>query len=81
MKADNAIYTLTTEILNATNNKLLVGGVFYDLEKVFDCLYHGILLAKFNFCGINGKELAFYQAYLDNRYFRTAIYNDSNKSN
>ena len=28
------------------------------------------------FCGINGKNLALYQSYLDNRYFRIAIYTD-----
>jgi len=31
---DNATYKLTTEILNAMNNKLLVGGIFCDLEKL-----------------------------------------------
>jgi len=38
LKTDNAIYKLTTEILNAMNNKLLVGGIFCDLEKAFDAL-------------------------------------------
>jgi hypothetical protein len=33
--ADSATYKLTTEILNDMNNKLLVGGNFCDLEKVF----------------------------------------------
>jgi len=28
LRTDNAIYKLTTEILNAMNNKLLVGGIF-----------------------------------------------------
>jgi len=28
------------------------------------------------YCGINGKDLALYHSYLDNRHFRTAIYND-----
>ena len=36
LKIDNAIYKLTTEILNAMNNKLLVRGIFCDLEKAFD---------------------------------------------
>jgi hypothetical protein len=30
---ENATYTLTNKILNAFNNKLMVGGVFCDLEK------------------------------------------------
>jgi hypothetical protein len=63
------------------NNKLLVGGIFCDLENVFDCVDHGILLPKLKFYGINGKDLALPQSYLDNRYFRTAVYNDSDNSN
>ena len=81
MKIDNAIYKLTTKILNAVNNKLIVGGIFYDLEKAFDCVDHGILLSKLNVYGINSKDQALYQSYLENRYFRTAIYNDSDNSN
>jgi len=38
LSADNATYKLTTEILNAMNNILLVGGIFCDLEKTCDVL-------------------------------------------
>jgi len=48
---------------------------------VFDCADLGILLSELKFCGINGNDLAIYQSYLHNRYFRTAIYNDSYNSN
>jgi hypothetical protein len=33
-------YKLTTEILNAMNNKLIVGGIFCDAAKVFDGVNH-----------------------------------------
>ena len=29
LKMDNATYKITTEILNVTNNKLIVGGIFF----------------------------------------------------
>ena len=69
LKIDNAI-------LNAVNNKLLVRGIICDLEKAFD-----ILLPKLKFYGISGKDIAPYHSYLENRHFRTAIYNDSDNSN
>jgi hypothetical protein len=63
------------------NNKILVGGIFCDLEKAFDCVDHDILLTKLKFYSISGKDLEFYQSYLDNRQCRTAIYNDSKSDN
>jgi len=66
-RADNATYKLTTEILNAMNNKLLVGGIFCDLEKAFDCVNHDILLSKLKFYGISDKKFQLYQSYLGNR--------------
>jgi hypothetical protein len=63
------------------NNKLLVGGIFCDLEKVFDCANHDILLSKMKFYGISDKDLTLHQSYLDNRYCRTTTYNDSENSN
>ena len=48
---------------------------------MFDCVDHGILLSELNFYGINGKDHTLYHSYLDNKYFRTAIYNDSDNSN
>jgi hypothetical protein len=81
LRTDNATYKLTTEILNALNNKLLVRGIFCALEKVFDCVNHNILLSKLKVYGISDKDFRLYQSYLDNRYCRTAIYNDSENGN
>jgi hypothetical protein len=61
------------------NNKQLVGGVFCDLEKAFDCVVHDILLSKLKFYGINGKDHALYESYLSNRYIKRVIHkNDMN---
>jgi len=80
-RTDSAIYRLTTKILNAMNNKLQVGGIFCDFEKAFDCVSHHILLSELKFYGITDKDFQLYQSYLDNRYCRTAIYNDSGNKN
>ena len=63
------------------NNKLLVGGIFGDLEKAFDCVNYDILLYKLKFYGIRDKAVQLYQSYLGNRYCRTAIYNGNRTSN
>jgi hypothetical protein len=63
------------------NNKLLVGGIVCDLEKAFDCVNHDILLSKLKFYGISDKDFRLFPSYLDNRYCKTAIYNDSENSN
>ena len=57
------------------NNKLLLGGIFCDLEKVFDCVNHRILLSQLEFYGITGKHYELYKSYLTNRYQRTLLQN------
>jgi hypothetical protein len=56
------------------SNKLLVGGIFCDLEKAFVCVNHVILFFKLKFYGISNKDLQLYRSYLGNRYCRTEIY-------
>jgi hypothetical protein len=52
-----ALYNLINEILKALDDKALVGGIFCDLNKAFDCVNHNILLHKLKFYGIIGKVL------------------------
>lgn len=65
---EKASYNLIHEILVATNDKCLVGGIFCDREKAFDCLNHNILLRKLEFYGIVGKFQALIKSYLSERY-------------
>jgi hypothetical protein len=62
---DKANCKLLIEIVNASNNKQKVGGIFCNLEKVCDCVNHNILLSKLEFCGIIGRTHKLIKSYLE----------------
>ena len=43
LQQKKAIYKLINEIFNSLNNKFIVGGILFDLEKAFDYLNHAVL--------------------------------------
>jgi hypothetical protein len=55
------------------NNKQMVGGIFYDLQKAFDCVHHKILLGKLKFYGIDGKFKTLIESSLTNRYQKVTL--------
>jgi hypothetical protein len=61
-----APYDLLNDTLSALNEKLLVGGVFCDLKKAFDCVNY-ILLSKVEFYDIRGTANKLTRSYLVER--------------
>jgi hypothetical protein len=76
---EKASFKLIDEILKSLNNKHLVGGIFFDLQKAFDCISHDILIKNAEFYGINGKFGALIKSYLKGRYQRVNL--DTNSVN
>jgi hypothetical protein len=48
---DKASNRLINEMLNAMSERKVVGGIFCDLQSVFDCVNYNIVLTKLEFCG------------------------------
>jgi len=74
---DKAIYKLINKALMALNNKSAVGGIFFDLEKAFDCLNHELLMTKLQLYGITGKAGSWFKSYFTSRYQRVQLSNES----
>jgi len=77
---DQAAYIMISSILTALNDKLVVGGIFCDLQKAFDCVNHEILIDKLEYYGIQGKFSSLIKSYLTGRFQRVIIGNSSHCS-
>jgi len=64
---EKASYKLIDDILNVLHNRMVVGGVFCDLQKAFNCVNHNILLTKLEFYGITEITYKLIKSYLHGR--------------
>jgi hypothetical protein len=70
---EQAAFSFINSILTAMNNNQIVGGIFCDLQKAFDCVNHKILVDKLQFYGIDGKFNTLTESYLTNRYQKVKL--------
>ena len=68
LSTEAATFNLLNNILDALNNKYMVGGIFCDLSKAFDCINHSVLLTKLQFYGITCRAYNLLSSYLCDRY-------------
>jgi hypothetical protein len=71
LSTESAVFDLINTILTATINKLVMGDLFCDFSKAFDCVNHEIPLSKLEFYGFNGTPGKLIKTYLMDRQQRT----------
>ena len=72
-----ALFNFINHILEELQKKKnIVGGIFLDLQKAFDCANHEILLNKLISYGITGTTFKLIKTYLQNRYQRVVLNNN-----
>ena len=68
-----AIFDLTRHIYSSINNKKLMGLLFLDISKAFDCIIHERLLYKLRAVGCDRTVLKWFKNYLMRR--QVVVYN------
>ena len=72
-----ALLTKCPEDWKATlDHREIVGCIFMELSKAFDCLPHGLLVAKLHAYGFSSSVCEFIASYLCERRQRVKINND-----
>ena len=61
------IAKVTDNWRKSIDDRKMVGAIFLDLKKAFDCVDHDVLIRKLSYYGINGLELNWFISYLTDR--------------
>jgi len=69
---DIVTYKFTKHTMTTLNNEL-VGCIFLDLHKAFDCVSYNIVLFEMEFYGIFRTENNLIKSYLQNTYQRVLV--------
>ena len=69
-----AVFDLTRHIYSAINNKKLMGLLFSDISKAFDCIIHPRLLYKLKSDGCSNLVINWFSSYL--RHRQLVVYNN-----
>ena len=65
--AQHCLLVMVEKMKKIRDNKGVFAAVLVDLSKAFDCIPHGLLIAKLNAFGFDKKSLSFISVYLCNR--------------
>ena len=65
---EQAVFSLINSIVTDMNYNQIVGGIFCNLQKAFDCVNHKIFVDKLQSYGIDGKFKILIESYITNRY-------------
>ena len=76
---DHAIIQLVDQISNSFEKNHFTLGVFMDLLKAFDTVYHVILVKKLDHYGVKGRNSLWLKSYLNTRR-QFITHNNSNTS-
>ena len=68
-----AVLDVIDECYSNIDNKEIVVGIFFDLQKAFDTVNHNILVIKLQYYGIRGLMLEWLQSYLSMRQQFTIV--------
>ena len=71
--AQHCLLMLVEKMKKIRDNKGVFVGVLTDLSDAFDCIPHGLLIAKLNAFSFNKKSLSFISVYLYNRKQKTKV--------